>query len=74
MKVFIVNGSFGYHRLFTLLGHQIVDKHQGCELMVFTGGEDVSPMLYGDKAHQHTGNNPYRDSLDACPQFDDPGG
>lgn len=30
-------------------------------LLVFSGGEDVTPALYGAEAHPTTGNNPVRD-------------
>jgi len=66
MKVAIINGSSQYTRLFTqVLGMTEVafdrDERYPPDLVVFTGGEDVTPALYGDAAHKFTGNSPYRD-------------
>lgn len=62
MNVLIINGSFGYNKLFERLGHKLVADVASAELVVFTGGEDVSPHLYGDHKHYQTGNNPKRDA------------
>jgi carbamoylphosphate synthase small subunit len=61
MNVFIVNGSNQYYELFASLGHTITSKLEEADLMIFTGGADVSPELYGDFMHALTGNSPERD-------------
>jgi len=60
-KVFIINGSMAYVQLFQELGYAITKDINQADLAVFTGGEDVTPAYYGDKAHHYTYNNPRRD-------------
>lgn len=61
-NVMIINGSGEYRRLFTeYLGFNLVDDMSIANLVVFTGGEDVSPDFYGADAHPRTYSNPYRD-------------
>lgn len=61
MNVMIVNGSYDYRRLFESLGHNIVSTLKEAQLVCFTGGEDVTPSLYGDEFHMYTGHNIRRD-------------
>lgn len=63
-KVLIVNGSFDYRNLFEQLGFETTTNIDEADLMCFTGGEDVSPSLYGDKAHEATFNSTYRDRVE----------
>lgn len=65
MKVCIINGSAEYNKLFTSMGHTIVQALHDAELVVFTGGADVSPALYADQQHKYTGNDPARDAKEA---------
>lgn len=65
MKVFIVSASFAYNVLFDRLGHTLVDDLSKAELVVFTGGEDVSPGYYDAKPHAKTFSNAYRDAKEA---------
>lgn len=60
-KVYIVNKSQGYHELFVSLGYSITNNIDEATLACFTGGADVSPELYGAKAHPYTGTDRYRD-------------
>lgn len=60
MKIHIVNGSSAYTRLFTSAGFILATTDEA-EVVCFTGGEDVSPNLYGDTRHPTTHNNPHRD-------------
>lgn len=60
-KVFIVNGSAEYRILFESLGFSTTTDLNEASLVCFTGGEDVSPELYGDKMHEHTYSSKYRD-------------
>jgi carbamoylphosphate synthase small subunit len=64
-KVFIVNGSYAYMRLFQDLGFHVTSDIAKASLVCFTGGEDVTPGLYGDKAHKFTGNSTHRDEEEA---------
>lgn len=61
LNVHIVHSSYGYAELFKQAGCAVV-PFEDAELIVFTGGADVSPSLYGAKQHGATGNDPYRDS------------
>lgn len=69
MKVCIVNGSFAYRALFTSYGFEVVDGlidgHHAVDLVVFTGGADVSPGLYGHEHHHTTYNDVFRDQMEA---------
>lgn len=61
-RVFIEQSSFHYQMLFIKLGFTIVGDPDDADLICFTGGSDVSPHLYGDKAHELTGFNTVRDA------------
>ncbi len=60
-KVYIEYGGVAYARLFTALGFLVVHAPEAADLICFTGGSDVSPALYGDKAHPTTHSDPWRD-------------
>lgn len=60
-KVFIVRPNFEYKELFTSYGWTLVKSLEEASLVLFTGGEDVSPSLYNETTHPRTGNNPVRD-------------
>ena len=69
-KCAIVNGSQAYAQLFTSLGYAVVDyiineQFEPVDLVVFTGGEDVTPQLYGHEAHPTTFNSVFRDQQEA---------
>lgn len=59
MKVFVVGGALGYATF--IEGMTLVDKVEDAEVVLFTGGEDVTPSLYDCKRHHTTYCNPYRD-------------
>jgi putative glutamine amidotransferase len=40
---------------------ELVNNMEAADLVVFTGGADVSPYIYGDEHNPKTGNNPERD-------------
>lgn len=40
-----------YHRLFSSRGYETVKNAHNADLIVFTGGEDVNPSLYGSNKH-----------------------
>lgn len=60
-SVFIVNGSSAYSQMFVKEGWSIAKTLKGADLVQFTGGEDVSPYLYGEGVHPTTGHNVNRD-------------
>ena len=62
MKILIVNGSPQYAAMFIGAGHTLVHDIKEADLIQFTGGEDVSPALYGEGRHPRTYNNPNRDT------------
>ena len=59
MKIFVVGGMVGY--AIFLEGAEIVDNMEEADVVLFTGGEDVTPSLYGCKKHSTTYCNPNRD-------------
>ncbi len=65
MKIYIVNGNGDYNRLFLSLGFAITNDLNEADIVCFTGGEDVTPSLYGDAKHPYTGNNVYRDTKES---------
>jgi gamma-glutamyl-gamma-aminobutyrate hydrolase PuuD len=60
-RVMIVHTDPQYTRMFVERGWEIVTNLHDADLVQFTGGEDVSPSLYGQKAHATTWPNPNRD-------------
>lgn len=60
-KVYIVGGGGAYAAMFIKAGFDVVDKLDDADLVQFTGGEDVSPDLYGEDIHPKTFCNPRRD-------------
>lgn len=65
VKVHIVGGGRDYERMYINNGFAVVSTAFEADLLQFTGGEDVSPDLYGDEKHPATYNNPERDRLEA---------
>lgn len=64
-KVFIVQSNPSYNQLFESMGFILFDSLEGSDLVVFTGGEDVNPSLYGHPKHETTWFNVYRDTKEA---------
>lgn len=64
-KVLIVGGGYDYAAMFDSMGWIIVNKFEEAHLIQFTGGQDVSPFLYGEERHPTTGNSPERDLKEA---------
>jgi GMP synthase-like glutamine amidotransferase len=62
MNVCIIDGSGAYERLFLSLGYHVTRDINEAGLVCFTGGEDVTPAIYGDKAHPSTFFSVYRDA------------
>lgn len=47
MKIYVVGGADNYVNFIENV--QLVEKLEDAQLVVFTGGEDVTPSLYGWK-------------------------
>lgn len=60
-NVFIVGFGGSYQRMYEDNGFTVVNNLDDADLVQFTGGEDVSPHLYGQDAHPYTGFNTQRD-------------
>lgn len=59
MNIFIVGGATNYANF--IEGAQLVDNLEKADVVLFTGGEDVDPSLYGCKKHLSTYSNIKRD-------------
>lgn len=63
-SVYIVEGNAQYHKMFHAMGWKAAGGIEAADLVQFTGGEDVTPGLYGERKHPQTGNNPRRDQYE----------
>lgn len=59
MKVFVVGGAINYANW--LKDVQIVNSLGSAQVVLFTGGEDVDPSMYGCQKHPRTYSNIARD-------------
>lgn len=59
MNIFVVGGATNYANF--IEGAQLVDNLEKADVVLFTGGEDVDPSLYGCKKHPSTYSNIKRD-------------
>lgn len=64
MKVYIVGGNSAYTKMFIDRGWQGVCHPIDADLIQFTGGEDVTPEIYGEK-NTHSHNDFNRDLKEA---------
>ena len=60
-KYFLVNGNAEYHAMFRMMGWSVTNRLEDADLVQFTGGEDVSPHMYGHTTHDASYCNPHRD-------------
>jgi len=60
-KIYIVGGGRGYANW---MQGELVDDMRKADLVLFTGGEDVDPKLYGKKEHPLTYFNSRRDNFE----------
>jgi hypothetical protein len=60
-RVYIVSASRAYAEMFLARGWLFAESIEDADLIQFTGGEDVSPPLYGQEKHKTTYNNLARD-------------
>ena len=63
-SVYIINGSHYEQDLFIRFGWEIASSIESADLVLFTGGEDVDPRMYGDAKHHHSYCNINRDYLE----------
>ena len=61
-KVYVVGSAKHYANFIT--GVKLVDDIDTADIVMFTGGEDVTPALYGAKAHPATYCDPERDEYE----------
>jgi gamma-glutamyl-gamma-aminobutyrate hydrolase PuuD len=61
-KVYVVGGGIEYIRFLWELGYNGATGLGEADIVLFTGGEDVNPALYGEKALRGTYFNEARDS------------
>ena len=62
MKVYVVGGDTSYANW--IKDCELVNNPQDAKIVFFTGGEDVSPEIYGCKKHHTTYCNPERDAYE----------
>lgn len=63
-KVYVIGGERAYVNMYKLRGYTIVDQIGDADLVQFTGGEDVSPNLYGETKHPTTHCSKVRDDYE----------
>lgn len=57
-KIYVVGNNIGYE---SWMQGQLVPNWELADLVVFTGGQDVDPTLYGEPRHPTTSTSPSRD-------------
>lgn len=62
IKVYVVGEQKNYANF--LRDFEMVDNIEDAQVVIFTGGEDVDPKLYGAKKHPATYSNPERDKYE----------
>jgi len=61
-SVYVVDGDYLIEKMFRKRGYFLTDTPDGAEILVFTGGHDVTPSYYGMGRHPTTSNSEARDS------------
>jgi gamma-glutamyl-gamma-aminobutyrate hydrolase PuuD len=61
LRVYVVGGGFQYVQMFYEAGFLGARNIDDCDIVCFTGGADVDPALYGEKALPETGYDRSRD-------------
>ena len=66
LLIYIAGGDLSYASPFRDIGTITIDKEDltGADLVVFTGGEDVTPTLYGEEPHPFSSWNWKRDQYE----------
>jgi gamma-glutamyl-gamma-aminobutyrate hydrolase PuuD len=60
-KIHVIGGAYHYTNWLQEIGYQVTQSIEEANVLMFTGGEDVTPSIYEHKRLQGTGNNPVRD-------------
>lgn len=60
-KVYVVQGWDGMMAFLSPDKFERVNNIESCDMVIFPGGEDVHPSLYGEKAHEETAPKLARD-------------
>lgn len=63
-SVHIVGGSQSVETMFLQRGWTLEKNYLDADLIQFTGGEDVDPILYNEERHATTRSNPERDAFE----------
>lgn len=63
-KVCIINSNSNYSSMFLERGWELVPSIDQADLVQFTGGEDVTPSLYGEHPHPYTFSSSHRDGVE----------
>lgn len=61
--MYVVDGQMGYFRPWSKLFTLVTDP-KDAQSLLFTGGEDISPALYGEENVQSGWNSPRRDAVE----------
>lgn len=61
-KIYVVGGSDWYASWIT--DSVLVDRVERADVVLFTGGEDVDPVMYGKEKHHTTYSNVERDLIE----------
>ncbi len=64
IKVFIVGGGHAYISMMFTLGYYGVQTVEEADIVLFTGGSDVNPELYGEKCLSKTHFDRFRDDYE----------
>lgn len=65
-SVLIIGGGVSYSTMWESMGYRVTDNLQDAAIINFTGGEDVSPELYGETPHPRTHFNTFRDQRETA--------
>jgi gamma-glutamyl-gamma-aminobutyrate hydrolase PuuD len=60
----IIGPTFNYAAMFKSMGWNITHTLRDADLLQFTGGPDISPLLYGHTRHPRTSSDALRDKVD----------
>ncbi len=61
-SIYVVGGAINYANYFIRAGWSLTEDMKAADLVMFTGGEDVSPILYNQEKHPRTWASKYRDA------------
>lgn len=64
-NVYVVANNVDFQSMFETYGWELTADFNHADLIQFTGGEDVHPVLYGEPLHKLTWPNPQRDKREA---------